>query len=300
LNTAVIDVKEVEGDVYLYGAQLDGEDVFVRAVSEFAKYLIYLKDRGIYTIARIVVFKDNRLAKMRPEWAVKSSSHLPKAIEMGFDENIWVDNFGHAWADPYNEKVWDYNIDVASRAIQMGFQGVQFDYIRFPSDGLTKFCRYSVRRTTESTINALANFLERAHQRLNPMGAEISMDVFGLAGSYDNDLGIGQRLSRLLDHVDAVSPMMYPSHYGAGEFGIEDPNSAPFEVVDRSVRDTLKMLEGKNVQLRPFLQDFSLGVKYTEELVRAQIEAVTGNNVNEWLLWNPRCRYTKNALIPAK
>jgi hypothetical protein len=299
LNTAVIDVKEVEGDVYLYDVLLDDEiDMYVPAISKPKAYLEYLKDRGIYTIARIVVFNDIRLAKERPDWMVKTATPVPKALELGFQEDIWVDDMGRPWADPYNEDVWDYNIDVAIRAIELGFQGVQFDYIRFPSDGFTKWCRYSKPHTSTGSIAALAGFLERAHNRLKPMGAEISIDTFGLAGSNAGGMGIGQKLTHLLDYIDVLSPMMYPSHYAPMEYGIEDPNSAPYETVSRSAQDTLEMLKDTGVELRPWLQDFSLGVRYTEEHVRAQIEALRDLGVDEWMLWNPSCRYTKKALLP--
>ena len=120
-----------------------------------------------------------------------------------------------------------------------------------------------------------------------------------MAGSTKDGLGIGQKLSELHDYIDVLSPMMYPSHYGAGEFGIKDPNSSPYETVFHSVGDTRRNLEGTGVELRPFFQDFSLGVKYTAERVRAQIDAAADQGVHEWLLWNPRCRYTKEALLPS-
>jgi len=182
----------------------------------------------------------------------------------------------------------------------LGFQGIQFDYFRFPSDGPTRFCRYSQPHTKISGPQVLAKFLEKADRRLKPYGVEISIDTFGLAGTKNDDLGIGQKLTDIIEHIQVLSPMMYPSHYSSGTYGIEDPNSSPYEVVSRSVRDTLKTLQGTGVQLRPFLQDFSLGVKYNAERVRAQIEAAADRGVHEWLLWNSRCRYTKKALLPSK
>ncbi len=300
LNTVVIDVKEIEGEVYIPGVKLDNRiDVYVPAVRDIKEYLSTLKDRGVYTIARIVVFKDFRLAKEKPEWAVQSSSPLPKAVENGFDPQVWVDNKGSPWGDPYNPWVWKYNIDIAVQAVELGFQEVQFDYIRFPSDGSTRLCVYSKPHSIDSSTKALAMFLKKAQERLKPMGANISIDVFGLAGSNDDGLGIGQKLSGLLESIDTVSPMMYPSHYAKGEFGIKDPNSSPYETVYRSVKDTLKVIGNKNVELRPYLQDFSLrGVRYTAKEVNDQIQAALDLGVSEWLLWNPGCRYTEEALEP--
>ena len=299
LNTVVIDIKEIEGTVFVPGVKLDNTiDVHEQAMSDMQSYLKFLKERGVFTIARIVVFKDQLLAKRKPEWAVHSSSPQSKAVQAGFDKSVWVDRNGKAWADPYNPFVWKYNIDIAVRAAELGFQGIQFDYIRFPSDGNTKICVYSKLHTSESAVKALATFTARAKERLAPKGIEVSIDVFGLAGSYKNDLGIGQKLSDLTSHVDVISPMMYPSHYAPSEYGLRDPNSSPYPTVLRSVDDTLNALKGTKVQLRPYFQDFSLGVKYTARHVRDQIEAAAAHGVEEWLLWNPSCHYTKEALMP--
>lgn len=298
LNTAVIDIKESEGDLYIPGVPLDGQNVYVPAVRDLESYLKFLKDRGVYTIARIVVFHDNKLAKMKPEWAVRSSSPIAKAVEKGYRNDIWVDRRGSAWADPTNPKVWDYNIQVAVKAAELGFQGIQFDYIRFPSDGPTKLCVYSQPYTKGKGVGYLNEFLKRAQDKLKPMGVEISIDVFGLVGSYDNDLGIGQKLTELLSHIDVISPMMYPSHYYPGEYGIKDPNNSPYETVFRSIKDTRKVLGQSKVELRPYLQDFSLGVKYDAKKVRDQIHAAEDQGVYEWLLWSPSCNYTRGALLP--
>jgi len=134
---------------------------------------------------------------------------------------------------------------------------------------------------------------------VDPAFAAYALSVFGLAGSNSDDLGIGQQLSRLYQHVDVVSPMMYPSHYAPGEYGIPNPNASPYEVIHRSVRDTKRTMKDPRVQLRPYFQDFSLGVKYTAKMVRDQIQAAADLGIYEWLLWNPACRYTQDALEPA-
>lgn len=298
LNTAVIDIKESEGEVYIPGVKLDGKSVYTAAMPDIENYLKYLKDRGIYTIARICVFHDNKLAQLKPDWAVQSSQPLPKAIEKGYRADVWVDRKGSAWADPFNPHVWDYNISIAEKAVELGFQGVQFDYIRFPSDGPTKLCVYSKPHNSAKAVEALGTFLERAHQRMKTLNVELSIDVFGLAGSDTGDLGIGQQLSRLYTHVDVVSPMMYPSHYAPGEYGIKEPNRSPYETVHRSISDTKKIMKDQSVELRPYLQDFSLGMKYKAKEVRDQIQAAADQGIYEWLLWNPGCRYTQDALLP--
>ncbi|MCB4755915.1 MAG: putative glycoside hydrolase [Elusimicrobia bacterium] len=299
LNTVVIDIKEIEGTVFIPGIKLDNKiDVYEGAIRDIKSYLSYLKERGIFTLARIVVFNDQMLTKNKPEWAVHTATPMPKAVQMGFDPDVWVDKTGKAWADPYNPWVWKYNIDIAVQAAHLGFQGIQFDYIRFPSDGDVKNCVYSKPHSMASSVNALTMFLTRAGERLKPLNVEISIDVFGLAGSFEDDLGIGQRLVNLTEKVDVVSPMMYPSHYRPWEYGIRDPNSSPYQTVRRSISDTRKAIKGVSVLLRPYFQDFSLGVKYSPRHVRDQIEAAAEQGVNEWLLWNPGCRYTKEALMP--
>ncbi len=298
INTVVIDIKESEGDVYIPGVKLDGKPNFVNAMPDIKEYIKYLKDRGIYVIARQTIFHDNKLAREKPEWAIRSSSPIPKAAEKGYRADVWVDKKGSGWADGYNPEVWKYNIDIAEKAGELGFQEVQFDYVRFPSDGQTKLCVYSKPHSSATAVKALEDFLERAHTKLKAQGVGLSIDVFGLVGSSTGDLGIGQKLDRLIGHVDAISPMMYPSHYYAGEFGIKDPNSSPYETIYHSIRDTKRVVGNHPVELRPWLQDFSLGVKYDGKKIRDQIDAAADLGVNEWLLWNPACRYTRGGLMP--
>ncbi len=298
INTVVIDIKESEGDVYVPGVKLGGRDNFVNAVPDLKAYVKFLKDRGVYVIARQTVFHDDKLAKWEPDWAIHSSAPLPKAAEKGFRKDVWVDRKGSAWGDAYNQNVWTYNIEIALKAADIGFQEIQFDYIRFPSDGPTKQAVYSQPHTSASAVKALSTFLAQAQDKLDKRGATLSIDVFGLVGSSKSDMGIGQKLDSLLSNVVAVSPMMYPSHYYAGEFGLKDPNHSPFETVHYSLRDTKRVLGEHHVELRPWLQDFSLGVKYGPKEVREQIEAAADLGIHEWLLWNPACRYTRGALHP--
>lgn len=296
LNTAVIDVKEID-DVYIPGVELDGKPVYTAAMKDIREYVQFLKDRGVYTVARLVVFHDTKLVKLKPDWAVHSSVPLPKAVEKGFRNDVWVDRKGSAWADPHNTKVWDYNIMIAEKAADLGFQEIQFDYIRFPSDGNVKAALYSKPHSQDAAVQSLQGFLSKARERLHKKGVTVSIDVFGLVGSTGDGMGIGQRLKDLLAHVDIISPMMYPSHYYPGEYGLKSPENSPYETIHRSIRDTRKMMGSHKVELRPWLQDFSIKVKYTPKMVRDQIEAAEDQGIGEWLLWNPACRYTKEALL---
>ncbi|MGA2090733.1 MAG: putative glycoside hydrolase, partial [Endomicrobiales bacterium] len=288
INTVVIDIKEYEGEVYIPGVkQADQAGTFVKAIPDIEKYIADLKSRGVYTIARIVVFKDNLFPHKRPELGVKTT-----------DGKLWKDHRGLTWLDPTNKANWDYNISIAERALELGFEEIQFDYIRFPSDGNIKACRYSVAHSTTSANQALVGFLKEAHNRLKPKGANISIDVFGLTTTVNNDMGIGQRIIDLARWVDFVSPMVYPSHYNPGEYGIANPDAAPYRIVYLGIEGAVHRLGEDKV--RPYLQDFSLHKHYGAKEVRDQVQATYDNNVGEWLLWNPRCVYTRGGLKDKK
>ncbi len=286
LNTAVIAIKEYKGEVYVSGVKEVNElGNFVNAIPDLKEYLEELKSKGVFTSARIVVFKDDKTAKEKPAWAVKTP-----------DGEVWQDRKGISWSDPYNKDVWDYNIKIAERAAVLGFDEIQFDYIRFPSDGNTRNCRYSVRHSSISAIGALQGFLKEAHRRLKPLGVDISICVFGLTTTANHDMGIGQRIVEMSEVIDAVCPMVYPSHYNKGEYGIDNPNAHPYETVYISISGASRRLGDMKKKLRPYLQDFSLGHKYGPKEVRAQIQACYDSGVYQWLLWSPGCKYTKDAL----
>lgn len=284
LNTAVIDIKEYEGQVYIKGVkEAEANKAYVVAIPDLEKYILLLKEKGIYTIARIVVFRDNTISRKIPSLAVKNP-----------DGTIWTDRKGAAWLDPYNKDAWDYNLKIAERAADIGFDEIQFDYIRFPSDGNTRNCRYSKPHSATEASKALIGFLKEAKRRLNLKGAKISIDVFGLTTTATDDMGIGQKIVEMTEQVDYVSPMVYPSHYAKWTYGIADPNKEPYKVVYNSIEGALKRIPEE--KLRPWLQDFSLGYKYGKNEVRAQMQACYDNKVGSWLLWNPRCIYTRGAL----
>lgn len=287
LNTVVIDIKEYEGKVYIDGVKtVNQNNAYVEAIPNLEKYISNLKEKGIYTIARIVVFRDNTMARKKPELAIKNPDY----------STIWTDKKGSAWLDPYNKYTWTYNIDIAERATNIGFDEIQFDYIRFPSDGSTKDCRYSKPHSTTEASNALVGFLKEANKRLKAKGTKISIDVFGLTTTALDDMGIGQKIVEMSEWVDHVCPMIYPSHYEKWNYGIAEPNKEPYKLVYISLKGALKRIPKK--KLCPWLQDFSIGYRYGKEEVRAQIQACYDNKIENWILWNPRCVYTKSALTP--
>ncbi|MBI5596932.1 MAG: hypothetical protein HY928_12640 [Elusimicrobia bacterium] len=288
VNAVIVPVKEYDGKVYIPGVASAAELGTVRiAIPDPRALVADIKARGMRAIARVVVFKDDTLARRRPEWAVTD-----------VDGGVWKNKKGVAWVDPYRREVWDYNLDVALAAAQAGFDEVQFDYIRFPSDGDTRRCRYShVSHSSATAVAALEEFMALARRRLDEAGVGMSAAVFGLTTTAHDDMGIGQALGRMARSVDALSPMMYPSHYARGEYGLSDPNREPYRIISWGLRDAKRKLGG-TAKLRPYLQDFSLGHRYGVPEVRAELRAASHQGVESWILWNPQNRYTWAALSP--
>lgn len=288
VNAVVVPVKEYDGQVYIPGVPAAVALGTVRIAIPDPKGLVAdAKARGLLAVARVVVFKDDKLARKKPEWAVMD--------ERG---GLWKNQNGVVWVDPYRKEVRDYNISVAEAAARAGFDEVQFDYIRFPSDGDTRRCRYSRVDHSSATSQALIDeFLVEARRRLDALGVGMSIAVFGMTTTAHDDLGIGQSLVKMTRRVDAVSPMMYPSHYARGEYGLPDPNREPYKVISWGLRDAKRKLGGAE-KLRPYLQDFTLGFKYGPAQVRAQLRAARHQGVESWILWNPVNRYTWEALKP--
>lgn len=286
-NAAVIALKDYDGHLFVKGTRLgEATKAYVNAIPDLPRLVADFQAAGITPIARVAVFKDDHLARARPDLAV----HFP-------DGSIWVNDRGTAWVDPYQEEVWDYVIDIASRAAAAGFPEVQFDFIRFPSDGKTRQCRYKrADHSSKTAGQALVGFLDRAAARLKPLGVKLSICTFGLTTSVDNGMGIGQHMGRMAETMDYVSPMMYPSHYARGEYGLGDPNKHPYLVIRKGIEDALARLGTRPEALRPYLQDFSMhGVRYGAPRVRGQIVAAEQLGVKGWILWNAQNKYTWDA-----
>jgi hypothetical protein len=239
---------------------------------------------GIYLIGRVVTFEDPVLSGARPNLAIRNS-----------DGSLWRNRDGLGWTNPYDRRVWRYNVDIAAAAAKAGFDEIQFDYVRFPSDGDISQIRYPGPHPQPMRWTIPA-FVQYAAKRLHPLGARVSVDVFGLSAT--RDLGIGQLPRRVSRYVDAVYPMVYPSHYNSGEYGIAEPDDRPGLVVSRSLSDFRRALEGRHARLTPWLQDFSLGRTYTFQDVQAQIFAAQAHHTDGFLLWNPEGLYSAEALAP--
>ena len=287
LNTIQLDVKDENGEVGFIpstvplASEVGAAKPYYRP-REAAK-LIHRK--GVYLIGRVVTFEDPRLSEGKPEYAIKTR-----------DGSVWRNHAGLGWTNPYDRRVWDYNVSIAEVAARAGFDEIQFDYVRFPSDGDVDSIVYPGRTKTAPGW-VIAQFVHYATKRLKPLGVRVSADVFGLSAT--RDLGIGQVPRRLAKYVDAIYPMVYPSHYGAGEYGLEDPNATPGATVEWSLADFRRELKRSKALLIPWLQDFSYGRTYGLADVKAQIEAARLMGARGYLLWNPEGVYTPGTLAPA-
>jgi len=295
LNAVVIDVKGDRGLIPYRTAvplALEAGAQGPVIIKDFDGLLASLKARNVYTIARIVTFKDHVLAQHRPDWAVIDTR----------TGKPWLDNEKLAWVDPFREEVWDYAIAVAKEAVAKGFDEVQFDYVRFPTDGKLSAARYSQPNNVQTRLPAIAGFLAKARRELGPTGAFLAADVFGYTAFNDNDTDIGQRVEELALHLDYICPMVYPSGYHRGIPGVRNPVAQPYEIVKESVRLTRKRSATLTVQVRPWLQDFRdyafdrriFGVNE----IRAQIRGARDGGAVGFMLWNPRNDYTGGALAP--
>jgi hypothetical protein len=284
LNTLELDIKDENGEVgFVFGAprlarKIGAAKRYYRPRQVVAK----ARKRGVYLIGRLVVFQDPMLAEARPGLAVRTA-----------DGSVWRTSAGHAWTNPYDKRVWAYNVAVAKAAAKAGFDEIQFDYVRFPSDGDVSSAIFrGGKRGANGWV--IAAFVHYATERLRPLGVRVSVDVFGLSAT--RDLGVGQVPRRLARYVDAIYPMVYPSHYRSGEHGLNDPSSKPGLTVSRSLRDFRRALRGRKAKLIPWLEDFSLGRTRTPEEVREQIEAARSSGTAGYLLWNALGEYTDGAL----
>jgi len=295
LNAVVIDVKGDRGLIPYRTAvplALEAGAQGPVIIKDFDGLMASLKARNVYTIARIVTFKDNVLAQRHPEWAVIDTR----------TGKPWLDNEKLAWVDPFREEVWDYAIAVAKEAVAKGFDEVQFDYLRFPTDGKLSAAKYSQPNNAQTRLPTIARFLAKARRELGPTGAFLAADVFGYTAFNDNDTDIGQRVEELAVHLDYICPMVYPSGYHRGIPGVRNPVAQPYEIVKESVRLTRKRSAPGTVQVRPWLQDFRdyafdrriFGVNE----IRAQIRGARDGGAVGFMLWNPKNGYTGRALAP--
>jgi hypothetical protein len=307
INAVVIDIKDFSGYV-AYDTKLAEVEKYKAKrirIKDLGALVKKLHDQNIYAIARISVFQDPVLANARPDLAVLSKSSLLSQSTSSYA--LWSDNWGLNWADPSAKEVWEYNALIAKDVLSYGFDELNFDYVRFPSDGdLGDMVFPSWDQNIEKHL-IIREFFKHLRQELPD--TIISIDLFGLATVGADDLGIGQIIEDGYEYFDYICPMVYPSHYASGFSGYETPSEHPYEVVERSMKGALRKLNdfkranNRNVKLRPWLQDFTLTIPYDAEKVKLEIAAlkdVLGQDFNGFMLWNSQNFYTKEALSQAE
>jgi hypothetical protein len=298
VNALVIDVKDDRGFV-LYRSNVplareigaDTADGHWMSSSKLRAVLDTMAAHNIYPIARIVVAKDPLLAQKRLDLAIKRKSDLKP----------WLDKNGKPWLDPHQREVWQYAVDLAREAHELGFSEVQLDYVRFPDE----------KRLVSETVYPLANGRTRAQvirdqlgfvrNALKPLGMRVTADVFGLTATDTTDMGIGQRWEMFVDQVDVVLPMIYPSHFAPGTYKLRNPNARPYETIAHALKDAIARSDSipNAATIIPWYQDFTLGApRYGAAQIRAQMKAGYDNGFQSWILWNPSSNYTIAALEP--
>lgn len=307
LNAIVIDIKDYSGLVgydvqYPEVIKYHAKEIRIPKINALIKRL---HDQGIYVIARVTVFQDPALVKARPDLAVKS-------IATG---EPWRDRKGLAWIDATSKDAWAYNKNIAKDALARGFDEINFDYVRFPSDGDLADMKFSDLASQTPKHIVIDEFFKYLRSQLGD--AKLSVDLFGLSTINTDDLGIGQVIEDAYKYFDFVAPMIYPSHYAAGFLGFKNPAAYPYEVVAYSTAHAEKRLlelelvaraeaaststlkkavEPPRGKLRPWLQDFNLGATYDAEKVRLQIKALEDTGLTDgYMIWNASNTYTKTA-----
>jgi len=250
-----------------------------------------LHAHNIFAVARIVVFKDPTTAQANPSWTIRKP-----------DGSIWQDKKGFSWVDPYNHALWDYNIGIAEELVHLGFDEIQFDYIRFPEPYKSLPQQVFPASSGMSKPDLLAAFLKTARDRLNKAGVRSTADVFGFVATVHGPLEVGQWWEKLAPVTDVLLPMTYPSHFPRGSFGIARPNAEPYQIQKISI-DTARVRDHKlgitsPEHIRPWIQAFSLGQPpYGASQIEEQKRAIYDAGYDGWVLWHPGSKY--EPFVPA-
>jgi len=289
LNAIVIDVKDNTGVI-----------TWDERMRDLPEFLDELHKKNIYVIARIAAFQDPAYVKTHPETAVTN-------VHTGA---IWRDRKGEPWVDTGSKEMWKYLADIGKEAHARGFDELNYDYIRFPTDGDLKAMRYPIsgERGLTDKAGIVGEFYKYLHDTFSPLAIPISGDLFGIINVNSVETKtLGQDLHVALQYFDYVAPMVYPSHFYAGTAGYQNPAAHPGEIITYSMGGAIKIAEetasstGISTstlirKLRPWYQDFDMGATYTADMVRAQIDAGYALGINSWMLWDPANKYTPSAL----
>ncbi|MBO5143771.1 MAG: putative glycoside hydrolase [Clostridia bacterium] len=300
-NAVVIDIKDEAGNISYKSNVQTAIDTLAskNMIADIKNVIDDFHNSDIYVIGRIVTFKDPNYAKKIPDNAYKTA-----------DGSLWKDYSGNNWPNPYNVASWDYPISLAKEAATLGFDEIQFDYIRFPSsEGKTKNISFGFDSETKTKSDIINEFLRQVMKELKNYNVVISADVFGITTKKSGDFEhIGQDFLEIAKIVDVICPMIYPSHYGLGEYGIEAPDKEPYKIVKRALEDAQKQYaltsgDIKLAKIRPYLQDFTASwlkkgkyIVYGTTAVTAQLQACHDLDINDFILWDPSNKYAFEAI----
>ncbi len=289
-NALVIDIKDYSGHLSFKAQNpaLQTAGLAENRIPHIRDFINELHAKNIYVIGRIAVFQDSFFIKQNPDVAVLTKS----------TKEVWKDRKGISWVDPGAQKYWEYISTIGKEAYAQGFDELNFDYIRFPSDGNMKDIYYPASLDTPKA-DVINSFFQYLHTTFTGTGVRISADLFGLTTTETTDMGIGQVLEHALVNFDYVAPMVYPSHYAAGTYGYKNPATKPYEIVFYSMKKAVERAQAIGVdpqKLRPWIQDFNLGATYTDEMVRLEIKGVYDAGLSSFMIWDPANKYHEGAL----
>lgn len=310
LNSLMIDIKDFSGTISFNtdNPKLLGVNGTGCKAKDLKEFIQVLHDKNIFVIGRITVFQDPYYTKVRPDLAVQKAS----------DGSTWKDYKGISFIDVSAKEYWDYIIELAKESYELGFDEINFDYVRFPSDGNMKDIHFPHSATILESNPvwgksiALENFFKYLSDELKDTGIITSADLFGMTTTNSDDLNIGQVLEKTLPYFDYVAPMVYPSHYPTGFNGWNNPNTVPYELIAFVMQGAIDKITAmkndvntpqavkdhiSNEQLRTWIQDFDYGGDYGPAEVRAQIKASQDVGLDSWMIWAPSNRYTRGALL---
>lgn len=298
INAIVIDVKDDNGRItFEMDSPLAKEiGALTDSILDMEDFIRQLKEKDIYPIARIVAFKDPNLAEQKHELAIKNK-----------DGSLYRDNGGECWINPYEKEVWDYLIEVSTKAAEIGFMEIQFDYIRFSTGKGMSEVDFGPLSAEKSKEDIIIEFTKYAYESLKPLGVFVSADVYGTIISSSIDAGlVGQNYVEMSKYLDYICPMIYPSHFGKGNYGVEYPDLEPLVIVRKVLHASKTNLEqippGEHKAIvRPWLQDFTATwitphQEYGGDQLREQIDGVYAAGYKEWLLWDASCNYSVDGL----
>ena len=289
INAVVIDVKDYTGKIAFDIRDKNLEDFGSEEIRVFdmRDFLFSLGEKNIYRIARVAVFQDPFFVKKRPDLAVKD-----------LKGQVWKDRKGLSWIDPASREYWDYMVILAKESYNAGFDEINFDYIRYPSDGNMSDISYPFSGQRKRA-DVLKDFFSYLNDNLRKQNIKISADIFGMTTNARDDMGIGQILENTLPYFDAVAPMIYPSHYPPNFQGFSNPAKYPYEIIYYAMAEANKRADiasSSSKVFRPWIQDFDLGANYDEKEIRDQIKALNDLGIKSFMVWSPSNVYTISAL----